>query len=44
MKAALIAFHYLPSRHTGKEITKTMLYLIDCVEVAMASVSVQLSQ
>jgi len=43
MKAALIAFHYLPSRHTGKEIAKTMLYLIDRVEVVMASVSVQLS-
>jgi len=44
MKAALIAFHYLPSHHTGEEIVKTMLYLIDRVEVAMASVSVQLSR
>ena len=44
MKAMLIAFHYLPSRHTGEEIAKTMPYLIDCVKVAMASISVQLSQ
>ena len=43
MKVALIAFHHLPSCHMGKEITKTMLYLIDCVEVTMANVSVQLS-
>ena len=43
MKVALIAFHHLPSCHTGEEIAKTMLYLIDRVEVVMANVSVQLS-
>ena len=43
MKVVLIAFHHLPSRHTGEEIAKTMLYLIDRVEVMMANVSVQLS-
>ena len=35
MKALLIAFHYFPSSHTGEAITKTILELLDWVEVTL---------
>ncbi|KIK16520.1 hypothetical protein PISMIDRAFT_113223, partial [Pisolithus microcarpus 441] len=38
MKAALIAFHYLPSLHTGKELAKAILHLIDCAEIPVDKV------
>ncbi|KAI6008462.1 hypothetical protein EDC04DRAFT_2611004 [Pisolithus marmoratus] len=33
MKAALIAFHCLPTLHTGEEIAKAILHLIDHAEI-----------
>ena len=42
LKAALIAFHYLPTRHTGEELAKTMLRLIDRAEIAVTNVNIQL--
>jgi hypothetical protein len=29
LKSALIAFHYIPGSHTGAELAKTFLHLID---------------
>jgi hypothetical protein len=39
LKTALIAFHHLTSRHTGQELAKTMLHLIDRTEIPVSKVS-----
>ncbi|KIK20244.1 hypothetical protein PISMIDRAFT_106169, partial [Pisolithus microcarpus 441] len=38
MKAALIAFHYLPSSHMGEELAKAILHLIDRAEIPVDKV------
>jgi hypothetical protein len=38
LKAALIAFYYLPSRHSGAEIAKSLLILIDRDEIPVSKV------
>ena len=40
LKVALIAFHRLPSRHTGAEIAQAVLHVIDRAEIGISSVSV----
>ncbi|KAI5981995.1 hypothetical protein EDC04DRAFT_2916032 [Pisolithus marmoratus] len=40
IKAALIAFHCLPTSHTGEEIAKAILHLIDCAEIPVEKVHV----
>jgi len=37
LKTTLIAFHCLTSRHTGEQLTKTILQLIDCAVEARRS-------
>lgn len=38
---ALIAFHHFPARHTGDELAKTILSLIDRAEIAVTKVRAQ---
>lgn len=39
LKTALIAFHHLTSCHTGQELAKVMLHLIDRAEIPVSKVS-----